>query len=174
MKPMPTILVCTSSEPSIEDFTKRYIQAVDRALSNQPYHVVVTMDRRFASCVGDRAICLFDFPSHDALLPMVDAVVTHAGLGTLQKVMRYGKPMVVVPSYVGQDDLARQCEALGVGVSLELHTPSTGTSERIAAAVARTLDDEDMKRKCESLKTKLESLDANKKCADAIEKFLCG
>src|SRR5919197_1307361 len=53
-----------------------------------------------------------------ALLPLVDAVITHGGNNTVTECLHFGKPMVLLPLFWDQHDNAQRMDELGLGVRL--------------------------------------------------------
>src|SRR4051794_32385473 len=53
-----------------------------------------------------------------ALLPMVDAVISHGGNNTVTECLHFGKPMVLLPLFWDQYDNAQRMDELGLGVRL--------------------------------------------------------
>jgi UDP:flavonoid glycosyltransferase YjiC (YdhE family) len=80
-----------------------------------------------------RGVELIDWADHDALLPDVDMVVTHGGLGTTLRSLAHGKPLLVLP--LGRDQLfnAQRVAELEVGI----HLPANAPPERISEALTR-------------------------------------
>jgi MGT family glycosyltransferase len=72
------------------------------------------------------------FVPHDAILPRVEAVVCHGGMGTTQRALSHGVPVVVVPFGRDQLEVARRVEHAGVGVRL---LPKKLGSSNLVAAV---------------------------------------
>ena len=70
---------------------------------------------------------------HDEVLPSVDLVVTHAGLGTLMFSAAAGKPTVCLPNGRDQNDNAGRAQALGLGRAL---SPNAAPAE-----IGRTITD---------------------------------
>ena len=77
------------------------------------------------------------FVSHDAVLPYVDLVVTHAGFGTLMYSAGAGKPTLCLPNGRDQNDNAARVQALGLGRAL---SPDASPAE-IGSAVMDMLGD---------------------------------
>jgi UDP:flavonoid glycosyltransferase YjiC (YdhE family) len=80
-----------------------------------------------------RGIELMNWADHDALLPDVDMVVTHGGLGTTLRSLAHGKPLLVLPLGRDQHFNARRVAELGVGI----HLPADAPPERISEALTR-------------------------------------
>jgi MGT family glycosyltransferase len=74
---------------------------------------------------------------HAQVLPHADAVVTHAGHGTVMRALVHGVPLLCLPMGRDQDDNAARVVARGAGLRLR---PSA-KPPRIAAAVRRLLDE---------------------------------
>ncbi len=53
-----------------------------------------------------------------ALLPRVDAVITHGGNNTVTECLHFGKPMVLLPLFWDQYDNAQRMDELGLGARL--------------------------------------------------------
>src|SRR5262249_14394479 len=73
-----------------------------------------------------------------ALLPHVDAVVTHAGHNTVCEALAQGKPLVCAPIRDDQPIVAQQVVAAGAGLRVRFAHP---TPAAIGAAVTRVLDE---------------------------------
>jgi UDP:flavonoid glycosyltransferase YjiC (YdhE family) len=80
------------------------------------------------------------FVSHSAVLPHLDTVVCHGGMGIVGKAMAAGVPMAVVPFGRDQPEIARRVVVSGAGVSVKAKRL---TPERLRDAVraARGLRD---------------------------------
>lgn len=133
----PFVLVSLSSMFQGQESTLRNIC---EALSVLPIEVLVTTGRGIApdalSVSGD--VEARSFAPHDAVLPSVDLVVTHAGLGTLMYSAGAGKPTLCLPNGRDQNDNAARVEALGLGRAL----PPDATPAAIGSAVKDMLGDD--------------------------------
>jgi UDP:flavonoid glycosyltransferase YjiC (YdhE family) len=136
----PFILVSLSSMFQQQETTLRNIC---EAVSALPIEVLVTTGRGIApealSVSGD--VEARSFVPHDAVLPSVDLVVTHAGCGTLMFSAGAGKPTLCLPNGRDQNDNAARMEALGLGRAL---SPDAGPAE-IGGAVMDMLADETLR-----------------------------
>jgi UDP:flavonoid glycosyltransferase YjiC (YdhE family) len=100
-----------------------------RALVTTGGHVGASLDR-----VPDHVVVV-DHAPHAAVLPHVDVVITHAGLGTVATALDAGVPLVCTPIARDQHLNTARVEALGVGRGAA-HDP-----EAIAAALRHVLAD---------------------------------
>ena len=69
--------------------------------------------------------------SHERLLPRCDAIITHAGAGTLIASINLGLPLVLIPMFGDQPANAEMAEAAGVALILQ---PSTITPAAVREA----------------------------------------
>ena len=74
---------------------------------------------------------------HGRIFPEADAVVTHAGHGTVMRALAHGLPLVCMPMGRDQNDNAAKVAFHGVGIRL---SPSAKPG-KISAAVRRVLED---------------------------------
>src|SRR4051794_15543382 len=72
------------------------------------------------------------------LLPTADAIVFHAGSGTMLAALAHGLPMVLLPVAADQPENADRCVAAGVGIELR---PAERSAADVERAVGRVLDD---------------------------------
>mgnify|MGYP000964789833 FL=1 len=72
------------------------------------------------------------FLPHAAVVPQMDVVVTHGGMGTVQRALAAGVPLVVVPWGRDQSETAQRVVHCGAGTSV---APRKLTPERIREAV---------------------------------------
>ena len=133
----PFVLVSLSSMFQGQEST---LQNICEAVSVLPIEVLVTTGRGIApdalSVSGD--VEARSFVPHDAVLPSVDLVVTHAGFGTLMYSAGAGKPTLCLPNGRDQNDNAARVAALGLGRTLSPDAPPAA----ISSAVMDMLGDE--------------------------------
>lgn len=72
------------------------------------------------------------------VLPRLDAVVCHGGMGTVTEALAYGVPLVVAPVRADQPAVARQVARAGAGVEVPFTSASPAD---FAAALTAVLDD---------------------------------
>lgn len=115
--PSPKILVSISTEMQDDG---AIIETALRALSDQQGSVIVTTsafdpDRFKASREN---VYINKFLPHAQVIPEMDIVVTHGGMGTTQRALSAGVPVCVVPWGRDQSETARRVEVSGSGTML--------------------------------------------------------
>lgn len=133
--PRPRVLVSVSTE--FQDDGAIVAAALD-AFRDTAHGVVVTTaaldPARFRA--PDARFHVTRFLPHAAVIPEVDLVVTHGGMGTTQRALAAGVPVVVVPWGRDQLESGRRAVVAGAGVML----PRAALSgPRLAAAAAEAL-----------------------------------
>lgn len=96
------------------------------------------------------------------LLPWRLAVVTHCGSGSVLGALAHGLPSVLLPIGADQPQTASLLAELGAAVVLD---PVTVTSNEIAEAVLRVLDDPSYARAAAAVRAEIRALPA---AADAL------
>jgi UDP:flavonoid glycosyltransferase YjiC (YdhE family) len=126
----PFVLVSLSSMFQGQESTLRNIC---EAVSVLPIEVLVTT----GGGISPNALSVSggvearSFVPHDAVLPSVDLVVTHAGFGTLMYSAGAGKPTLCLPNGRDQNDNAARVQALGLGRPLAPDAPPAAISGAI-------------------------------------------
>jgi len=115
--PSPKILVSVSTEMQDDG---AIIETALSALSDQPGSIVVTTSAldpdRFKS--SRENVYIAKFLPHAQVVPEMDLVVTHGGMGTTQRALAAGVPVTVIPWGRDQKETARRVEASGCGTML--------------------------------------------------------
>lgn len=115
--PRPRVLVNVSTELQ-EDGA--IVETALEALAEEPGSVVVTTSaldpERFEP--PNERVRIARFLPHAQVVPEVDAVVTHGGMGTTQRALAHGVPVCVVPWGRDQNETARRVEVCGAGTCL--------------------------------------------------------
>lgn len=133
--PRPRVLVSVSTELQ-EDGA--IIETALEGLAGRPGSVVVTtaaLDPATFRAPNER-VRITRFLSHAEVLPHVDVVVTHGGMGTTQRALAAGVPLCVVPWGRDQKESARRVEVADAGVML---APRRLTPARLSGAVDAAL-----------------------------------
>ena len=101
-----------------------------------------------------------------ALLPLVDAVITHGGNNTVTECLHFGKPMVVLPLFWDQYDNAQRMDELGLGVRL----PTFDFEDaQLGEALERLLADDALAQRLRALSDRLQADPGTERAADCIE-----
>jgi MGT family glycosyltransferase len=112
--PRPRILVSVSTEFQ-EDGA--IIETALEALRDEPGSVVVTtaaLDPEAFEPPHERTR-ITRFLPHDAVIPEMDLVITHGGMGTTQRALAAGIPVCVIPWGRDQNESARRADVCGAG-----------------------------------------------------------
>jgi MGT family glycosyltransferase len=104
---------------------------------------------------------------HSEVLRHASAVVTHAGHGTVIKSLAAGVPVVAVP--LGRDQLDNAARVAHHGAGLRLKPRAS--SEAIATAVKRVLDEPSFRASAERLAAAIAAETAEDRAADEFEKL---
>lgn len=147
---LPFVLVSLSSVFQEQEGTLRNIC---QALSRLPLEVLVTTGRGVAPEILpiSGGLEARSFVAHDAVLPFVDLVVTHGGLGTVMFSAGAGAPALCMPNGRDQNDNAARLEALGLGRALS----SEAAPATIAEAVTAMLADKALRANCRAFATRV-------------------
>ena len=104
---------------------------------------------------------------HSEVLRRASAVVTHAGHGTVIKSLAAGVPVVAMP--LGRDQLDNAARVVHHGAGLKLKPKAS--SEAIAAAVRRVLDEPSFRTNAERLAAAIASETARDLAAQELEEL---
>jgi MGT family glycosyltransferase len=112
----PIVLVSTSSEDQGDTELAR---AAFAALAGEPVHVVATFPAGVPPDItapANATVC--KFVPHSLVLDRAACAITHGGMGTTQKALGRGVPVVVVPHGRDQFEVARRVEVAKCGTRL--------------------------------------------------------
>jgi MGT family glycosyltransferase len=101
-----------------------------------------------------------------AILPHVDAVITHGGNNTVTECIHFGKPMVLLPLFWDQYDNAQRMHELGLGVRLqtfEFEDPELG------AAIDGLVADDALDERLRETSKRIQASPGTERAADLIE-----
>lgn len=142
----PLVLVSLSTTTQGQE---KMIRNIIRGLARMPVRALVTTGPSFEA--GDLEVppnvTLVDSAPHSAVLPHADAVVTHAGHGTVIKSLACGVPMLCMPVGRDQPDTAARVVASGAGLRLR---PGAGP-RAIAASLTRILTEPEFRSAAERM-----------------------
>jgi UDP:flavonoid glycosyltransferase YjiC (YdhE family) len=144
----PLVLVAPSTA---QDPEHRMLRAALEGLAGEPVRVLATTNRRDPPEpleVPPNAR-LVDWLSYAQTMPMCDAVILHAGHGTLVRALSCGVPVVACPAAGDMAENAARVSWAGAGVSLprRLTTP-----HGVRLAVRKLLADERYSRRARELR----------------------
>jgi MGT family glycosyltransferase len=101
-----------------------------------------------------------------ALLPLVDAVITHGGNNTVTECLHFGKPMVVLPLFWDQHDNAQRMDELGLGVRLPTFEFEDA---QLGEAIDRLVMDDDVTARLKQISSQLQADPGTERAAGWIE-----
>jgi len=105
-----------------------------------------------------------------ALLPLVDAVITHGGNNTVTECLHFGRPMVLLPLFWDQYDNAQRMDELGLGVRLPTFEFEDA---QLGDAIGRLVADEALAGRLREISTRLQDNSGTERAADCIESVCC-
>ena len=166
----PLVLVAPSTS---QDPAHRLVRAALDGLAGEPVRVLATLNGRAASpelAVPANARVV-DWVSYARTMPLCQAVVCHAGHGTLARALHCGVPVVACPYAGDQAENAARVRWAGLGVSLprRFHT-----ARGVRLAVQRLLGDPLYRRRAGALARWSEQNDGAATAADAVEEAAAG
>ena len=136
----PGVLVSLSS--SYQDQLE-VVRRIAAALAQAPVEAVITTGNAIdpAEVAAAPTVHVAAYVPHEALLPDVEVVVTHGGLGTVMAALSHGLPVVCLP--MGRDQFfnAAMVDRLGVGRVLAVEA----SAGQIREAVCAVLEDQQMR-----------------------------
>jgi UDP:flavonoid glycosyltransferase YjiC (YdhE family) len=163
----PLVLVAPSTS---QDPEQRLVRAALAGLAGEPLRVLATTNRRpppepIPVPANAR---LVDWVSYARTMPLCDAVVCHAGHGTVARSLASGVPVVACGHAGDQAENAARVRWAGVGVSLPRRF-QTATGVRLA--VNRLLANPSYRLRAEELRDWAAANDGAATAADAIEEL---
>jgi MGT family glycosyltransferase len=107
-----------------------------------------------------------DLVPQPALLPLVDAVITHGGNNTVTECLHFGKPMVLLPLFWDQYDNAQRMDELGLGVRLPTFEFEDA---QLGEAIERLTEDGAVGERLGAISDRLQANPGTEHAADCIE-----
>jgi UDP:flavonoid glycosyltransferase YjiC (YdhE family) len=163
----PLVLVAPSTS---QDPEHRLVRAALKGLAGEPVRVLATTNRREPTEPLDVPpnARLVDWVSYARTMPLCDAVVCHAGHGTLARALASGTPVVACPHAGDMAENAARIRWAGAGVSLPRRFT---TPVGVRLAVRRVLSEPGYRRRAEELRDWAARNDGAATAADAVEEF---
>jgi UDP:flavonoid glycosyltransferase YjiC (YdhE family) len=163
----PLVLVAPSTS---QDPEHRLVRAALEGLAGEPLRVLATTNRREPTeplqVPGNAR--LVDWVSYARTMPLCDAVVCHAGHGTLARALASGVPVVACPHAGDMAENAARIRWAGAGVSLPRRFV---TARGVRLAVRRLLGDPRYRRRARELGDWATRNDGAETAADAVEEL---
>ncbi len=115
------VVVMSPTTTSLATGQIPFIRASIEALASLPVSGVITVGRsldpsRFA---GADNVTIAGHVPHGALLRRASVMITHCGHGTVMTALRFGVPLIGLPDFADQRDIAARIADHGVGIVLE-------------------------------------------------------
>jgi UDP:flavonoid glycosyltransferase YjiC (YdhE family) len=163
----PLVLVAPSTS---QDPGQRMVRAALAGLADQPVRVLATLNNRPSPVpldVPDNARVV-DWLSYAQTMPHCDAVVCHAGHGTVARALANGVPVVGCPSAGDMAENAARLAWSGCGVSLPRRFV---TAHGVRGAVRKLLADPDYAERAGELGEWAARHDGAAVASDAVEEL---
>jgi UDP:flavonoid glycosyltransferase YjiC (YdhE family) len=161
----PLVLVAPSTS---QDREHDLLRAALTGLAGEKVRVLAVLNRRAPSqpLPTPANARVVDWVSYERTMPHCQAVVCHAGHGTLVRALACGVPVVACPHAGDQAENAARVRWAGLGVSLprRFHTP-----RGVRLAVRRLLDDPRYAARAEAIARWSAANDGAAAAADAVE-----
>jgi MGT family glycosyltransferase len=136
-------------------------------LSRAPHRFVVSKGPQHAEYELADNMWGAEFLPQPAILPLVDAVITHAGNNTTTECFHFGKPMVALPLFWDQYDNAQRVDETGFGIRL----PTYGFEESdLLGALDELLTDDQLRARMEAISARVQASPGRLAAADLIER----
>jgi UDP:flavonoid glycosyltransferase YjiC (YdhE family) len=163
----PLVLVAPSTA---QDPGHRLLRAALEGLADEPVRVLATTNRREppAPIPVPANARLVDWVSYARTMPRCDAVVCHAGHGTVARSLASGVPVVACADAGAQAENAARVRWAGVGVSLPRRFQ---TARGVRLAVRRLLADPRHRRRAQELRDWSAAHDGAATAAEAVEEL---
>jgi UDP:flavonoid glycosyltransferase YjiC (YdhE family) len=163
----PLVLVAPSTA---QDTEHRLLAAALRGLADAPVRVLATWNRRLPPRplpVPDNAR-LVDWVSYARTMPHCDAVVCHAGHGTLVRALASGCAVVACPAIGDMNENAARLDWAGAGVRVPRRF---ATPRVLRLAVERALGDDSIKARAAELAAWANGHDSGATAARLVEQL---
>jgi UDP:flavonoid glycosyltransferase YjiC (YdhE family) len=163
----PLVLVAPSTA---QDPEHRLLRAALEGLAGERVRVLASTNRRepAAPLTVPANARLVDWVSYARTMPLCDAVVCHAGHGTVARSLASGVPVVACAHAGDQAENAARVRWAGAGVSLPRRF---ATARGVRLAVSRLLRNAGYRRRAEELRDWAAANDGAASAADAVEEF---
>jgi MGT family glycosyltransferase len=169
LPPNPVVHAALGAAPNRPD-TVAILKTIINGLADQPLTLILASGRdQDPESLGPLPVNVrvARYIPHSQLLPRCDAIITHAGAGTLIASVAAGLPMVLIPQSGDQPDNAACAAAAGVGCVI---APADLTAETIREATLEVLDNPSYRHSVEALRREIDALPPISRAVALIEK----
>ena len=142
-------------------------QAAIEAIADSRIRGLVTLTQYVdpATLPSAENVVMRDYVPHEAVLPLASAIISQCGHGTTMAALRHGVPMVCVPVFGDQPDVAARVVHHGAGIRLSTTSTTAEFHDAIRAVVGEPRYREAARRLAEVMSAE----DGASRAADEIE-----
>ncbi len=160
----PLVLIAPSTS---QDPDQRMLRAALEGLADEPVRVLASTNRR-SGLPQTRNAKLVDWLSYSRAMPLCDAVVCHAGHGTVARALSCGVPLVACPAGGDMAETTARVAWAGAGVGL----PRRLTTPRgVRLAVRKVLAEPRYRERAQEIAAWSASHEGPACAADEVERF---
>lgn len=129
------------------------LKKIMKAVTGMPIRCLVTLGPAMSKecLVTPENVILLAAVPHNHIFPRANAVVTHAGHGTIMRALSHGLPLVCIP--MGRDQIDNAALVAHHGAGLKLG--SNANFSRIRKAIMRVLDEPSFTKGAQALQMKI-------------------
>jgi UDP:flavonoid glycosyltransferase YjiC (YdhE family) len=162
----PLVLLAPSTS---QDPDQRMLRAALEGLADEPVRVIASTNRLGSDLPAPANAKLADWLSYSQAMPLCDAVVCHAGHGTIARALTCGVPLVACPAAGDMAETTARIAWAGAGVGL----PRRLTTPRgVRLAVRKLLADPGYRERAEEIARWSAEHDGAACAADELERFV--
>jgi UDP:flavonoid glycosyltransferase YjiC (YdhE family) len=134
---------------------ERALRSCIEAVSTLPVRALVTVGPipDPAGFPAPENVVVLQSAPHDEVFQQTDAVITHAGMGTVTRALAHGLPLLCMPMGRDQNDIAARVRWHGAGLSIR----SSASVSQIRLALQRVLADDSFREAAERLRNSIQS-----------------
>jgi len=146
------------------DLMRRLVDVLGRS----PHRFVVSKGPQHAEYELADNMWGAEFLPQPVILPLVDAVVTHAGNNTTTECFHFGKPMVALPLFWDQYDNAQRVAETGYGIRLATYEFEDG---ELLDAIDRLVGADGLHERMAAIAARVQATPGTVKAASLIERL---
>lgn len=162
----PAVLASVSTVGALD---AQLAAAVGEAVAADDVDVVLTAPVDGTAPPLPENVRTVPFVPHGVVLPHVDAVISHAGNGTVTRAACAGVPLLLLPGGKDQPHVAAGAAAAGVALVVDR---DRADATQLRTAIRTLLDDDGFRNRTQALARRAARYDAAATAADAVERLL--